>query len=134
MTEPGHGADGAHQVVHAGHPLLEQVGPARRAVLEQRYGVGGRGVLAQHHHPHLRAVLAQPGGGLDALVPAGGRHADVGDHDVGLAALDEGEQLGQVGRGADELEVRVGGDQPGDALPQEDVVLGQRNPDGAHGA
>jgi CheY-like chemotaxis protein len=54
--------------------------------------------------------------------------------DVRLAALDDGEQLRQVGRGADELEVRVGGDQPGDALPQEDVVLGQRDPDGAHGA
>jgi hypothetical protein len=79
-------------------------------------------------------VLAEPGGGLDALVAAGGRHADVGDHDVRLAALDDGEQLRQVGRGADELEVRVGGDQPGDALPQENIVLGQRDPDGAHGA
>ncbi len=103
-------------------------------MLEQRHGVAGRGVLAQHHHADLRAVLAQPGGGLDALVGAGRRHADVGDHDVRLAALDDVEQLGQVGRGADQLEVLVRRDQPGDALPQEDVVLGQRHPDGGHPA
>jgi hypothetical protein len=38
-------------------------------------------------------VLAEPGGGLDALVAAGGRHPDVGDHQVGPVAPHQLERL-----------------------------------------
>ena len=74
-------------------------------------------------------MLAQPGRGLDALVAAGGRHPDVGDDHVRRAALDDIEQLRQVPGHPDQLEVLIGRDQAGHALPQEDVVLGQRDPD-----
>ena len=55
-----HRADGAGQLLHAGHPLLEQICPASGAVLEQRHGVAGVGVLAQHYDADLWPAVAQP--------------------------------------------------------------------------
>ena len=69
-------------------PLLEQVGPAGRALLEQPERVVRADVLADHDDADVGMAVPQPRGRLDALVRARRRHPDVRDHDVGLVRLD----------------------------------------------
>ena len=81
------------EVVGLGDTVLEQVGASVGPVLEQGEGVAGRGELAEHDHTGGRVALAESGGGADAFVGAGRRHADVGHDDVGCELVDEGDQL-----------------------------------------
>ena len=74
-------------------------------------------------------VLAEFGGGADALVGAGRRHADVGQHHVGLAAFDGGEQFGKVDAQLGDLDVVVCAEQLDDALADEQGVFGHHEPD-----
>ena len=68
---------------------------------------------------------------MPSSVPVGGIRMSV-TTTSGLLRADQGEQLRQVGGGPDQLEVLVRGDQPGDPLPEQHVVLGQRDPDPVH--
>lgn len=84
-----HLVDGVQQLRRVAHPLLQQVRQARRAaVAEQLQRVGRLGVLRQHHHADVRVVGAHPMSQLDALGAVGGRHADVGDHHMGVQPID----------------------------------------------
>ena len=101
----GHRADGLDQLVALGHPVLQQVGVAGGALGQQRDGVLGVVVLGQDHDAGAGVALAHLLGRLDALVLEGGRHADVGDDDLGLGLGGAGDQLVVVGGDADDLEV-----------------------------
>jgi hypothetical protein len=111
-------------LVGLAHALLEQVGTAGAAGREELGGVRGLGVLRQHHDAGARARVAEGGGRLDALVVVARRHAYVGDDHVGAVLLDGGQQLRQVGAERDDLEVGLAVEQPADALPHEERVLG----------
>jgi hypothetical protein len=65
------GDDGAAQLVQVGHALLQQVGAALRSSFEEAEGVGGLGVLAEHHHADVGMGLAECLRRADALVGAG---------------------------------------------------------------
>ena len=67
-------------------------------------------------------------GGLDALVGAGRRHPDVGEHDVGLVLVDGGEQPGQVVDGRDHVDVVLVLEHAQDALAHDQHVLGDHHP------
>ena len=68
-------------------------------------------------------------GRLDALVEPVRRHADVGDHDVGLLRVDGREQRVEVAARGDDLELRLGLEQPPNSLADEVVVVGEHDPD-----
>ena len=59
----------------------------------------------------------------------GGRHADVGQNDIGLLHLDCLEERGEVRTCGGELDVRLGLEQAPDAFPDEISVLGQDDAD-----
>jgi hypothetical protein len=65
-------------------------------VLEERNGVRGRHVLAEDDNPGTRVVLMNPARCLDALVRAGRRHPDIGDHDIWKPLGHDGQELWQV--------------------------------------
>ena len=75
-------------------------------------------------------ALAQAGGGLDPLVGARRRHADVGEHDVGPVALDGLEQFGEVGAGGDDLDAVLDLQEADDAFAHQQRVFGHDYPDG----
>ena len=64
-----------------------------------------------------------------ALVGAGGRHPDVGDHDVGFQFVDQREQLVFRGGHADNFEIVLPIDELMDAFTKKDVVLGEDDAD-----
>ena len=78
-----HPANGSRQFVEIGHPLLQQVRPPLRSVLEQAHRIVGFHVLAQHDDAHLGMFGPDLPGGPNALVGLGGRHPNVGDDHVG---------------------------------------------------
>ena len=79
----------------------------------------------------LGVGLAQALGDADALVVARGRHAHVGDHDVGLRALDLGEQRRAVGAVGHDLEVLLMLHNLVDGLTHQERVVGERDADRA---
>ena len=88
----GHGGDGRDQVVEVVDAVLQQVAAAHRAAGQQLGGVVRALVLAQHDDADLRVRLAQALGDLHAFVGLGGRHADVGDHDIGRVGIHRRQQ------------------------------------------
>ena len=68
-------------------------------------------------------------GGADAFVGTSRGHADVGDDHIGGVLLDALEERRQVGSDTDELEVALSGEEATHAVAQQDVVLGQHDPD-----
>jgi len=105
-----HLAQGRQQLLQVTDAVLEQVGQARGAVLEQLERVGLVGVLRQDHHPDVRVGRPDRVRGVDAFHrglgravtaaarAARGRHPDVRQHRVGPGPAHRVEQLG---RGAD---------------------------------
>ena len=98
-------ADGGEELADLADALLQQVGAALAAVLEQGQRVGRVVVLAEHDDAHRRVVGAQPGGQGDALVRARRGHADVGHDDVRVVVGDECLQRREVLGDADQLDV-----------------------------
>jgi hypothetical protein len=98
-------------------------------VLEQREGVVGVVVLAEDDDAHVGVGLAEAVGGADALVGAGGGHADVGEDDVGVVLVDGGVEGVEVGAGGDDAEVVLGFEEAADAFADEVVVFGEREAD-----
>src|SRR5680860_627771 len=116
---------------------LLQHGSERRAYLlkerlgdvEQREGVAGLGVLAEDHHPDLRMRRAQLLGGAYALIGAGRRHADVGEHHVGDVGFDGAQEGAVVPADRDEVEPRLIPQQSRHPLAHEVAVLREDDPD-----
>src|SRR3954454_24875312 len=125
---PGDPAGRVEEVVHGEHAVLEQV--AEPALRDQRHGVLGLEVLGEQQDADLRSLLADPPRRARALVGERRRHADVDDRDVGGVLLDGPEQRVAVPHVGDDLLAGVR-EQPGEARPQEDLVLGE---DYAHGS
>ena len=73
-------------------------------------------------------LLADRLGRAQALVGVGRRHPDVDDRDVRVLLADRGEELRGVAGLGDDLETGLG-EQAGDALPQEDRVVSERDPE-----
>jgi hypothetical protein len=87
-------------------------------------------VLAERDDGQAGAGAAQFYGGAQPFVGEGRGHPDVGDHQVGGMRSDGSlEGLGVAHRGCG-LEAEPF-EQPGQALAQQDSVLGQDYPDGA---
>src|SRR5699024_481832 len=109
--------------------VLEEVAEAGSASGDELARVALLDVLAEHQHPHIRILLPDERGGADALVREGRRHAHVDDGEVGGERGDRAQQPVGLGDGADDLMSGVR-EQSGDALPEQDVVLGDHD---AHG-
>jgi hypothetical protein len=86
------GDDGPVELFQFGNALLEQIGAPLGSVRQEPEGVGRLRVLREHDHADVGVRLPQRLGGPDALVRTGGRHADVGQHDVGQVLLDRRQQ------------------------------------------
>ena len=80
-------------------------------------------VRREHEDADLRELLPYPLRRFEALRLVLGRHADVDDRQVGPVAPHGVEQLGRIPRLGDDIEAGAL-EQPGEALPQEDVVVG----------
>ena len=77
--------------------LLEQVGAPFRAAVEERERVRRARRTARARRRRARGAWSRScGRGLHALVAAGRRHADVGDHHVGRIGGDRVEQRRQI--------------------------------------
>lgn len=96
-------------------------------MLEQREGVRGLGVLAEHDDPDLGMGVAQRVGGADPLVGSGGGHPDVGQHDVGRVGVHRRQQRFEVLAHTCHLDPALL-EQAAHRLPQEIVVLGDDYP------
>jgi hypothetical protein len=87
------------------------------------------GVLAEHDDTGAGMRPADLLGGADALVGAGRRHPNVGQHDVGPLGLDRSQQRVVVLARRHDVEVGLRRQQPGDTLADQIVVLRQHHPD-----
>ena len=85
--------------------LLEEICAAGRAALQQGERVARVCVLTEDDHADLRMRLAETRRRLDPLVGPARRHANVGNHDVGLLGGDGGEQRIEIGADRDHFEV-----------------------------
>ena len=120
-------AQGADELVDVRDPLLEQVAEPRDAVGEQLEGVVLLDVLREHHHADRRVVGPDLLGRIDALGGVGRRHPDVGEHGVGLVLGHGLQQRLRVGHAVDEIDLVDLGEQGRDALPHQEVVVGQHD-------
>ena len=125
----GHRADRCRELRSVVHAILEQIGPAVRAVLEQRQGVGRRRELAQDHDADLRVALAELLREADALVGLRRWHPDVGDDDVRWIGVAQRKQGVVVARGIDHLDRRIIGQQAANPLADQQVVLAEHDAD-----
>ena len=122
--------DRRHQLGAIVDALLEQIGAALGAGLQQRQRVGGLGVVAEDDDADPGVGLAQQPGHADALVGARRRHPDVGHHHVGALGVDRGQQRGQVATRGDHAHRGLGGQDLPDALADDQAVIGQGDGDG----
>ena len=114
-------------------PLLEQVAEPRDPVGEQLEGVVLLDVLREHDDADGRVLGPDLLGRVDPLGRVGRRHPDVGED--GVRAVDSAtdcEQRLRVGHAVDELDGVDLGEQAGDALPYQEVVV--REDDAEHHA
>ena len=106
MTEPPRDfLDRAQQLVDVGHAFLQEVGAPFGTGVEELERVPGFDVLTQDHDADLGVVAAQLFRGADPFVGARRRHTDVGDDDVGVLALDRGDEIVEVFAGAGDLDL-----------------------------
>ena len=127
----GHRPDRVDELAALGDVVLEQVAVAGRSLGQQRDRVLRVLVLREHHDPGPRVALAHLTGGVDAFALEAGRHPDVGDEDLRLGGLGPADQLVEVGRHPDHLQVFTGVDEGADALAHDQVVVRQEDADRA---
>jgi hypothetical protein len=120
-----HSPDRVHEVARVPDPILEEVGAPGRALIEKRDRILGFRVLAQHDDPGRRPVLSEPVGDSQTLVAVRGRHADVGEHHLGIVLQDCSQQAVVIGASGLQIELVDGCDQRSDALPDQVVVLAE---------
>ncbi len=122
--------DGLHELAGIAHALLEQIGPSLGPLLEQLEREARVRVLAEDHDPHVGVALAQLGCDLNALPFAERGHADVADHHVGRLPGDRLRQRGAVLAYTDELDLFGRLEELGEALADEEAVLGDHDAQG----
>ena len=98
-------------------------------MLEKRERVARARVLAEDDDTDLRVRLAQPLGGLNPLVRASRRHADVGDDDVRPLRIHRGQQRVEVATDSGNLQIRPRLEQAPDAFADEVVILCKHDAD-----
>ena len=122
--------DRRHQLVRIGHPLLEEVGPARTAGIEEREHVARIGELAEHDDADVRIGDPQRPRDLDALVGARGRHPDVREHRIGSFPFDGGGQRIAIAADGHRLDVVEPGHDPLERLAHQKRVLADHEANG----
>ena len=132
-TAVGHRADRGGELLDVGDAFLQKVRAPRRSALQERERIARLGVLAQDDDPHVRVRLTQTYGGLDPLIRLAGRHAYVGEHDIGMLGFDQGVKGVEIAACPDDLEIGLRAEQPDDPLANEVAVLGENHPD-RHGS
>src|SRR5215213_10827873 len=123
-------ADGGQELADIGDPVLEQVADPPGAAGEQVAGVALLDVLGEDQDGRPGGPLADLQGGPQALVGVGGGHADVDHGQVGTVGVNGRDQAGAVADLGHDLDPAVG-QQPGQALAQQDGVLGDHDPHGS---
>ena len=98
--------------------------------MEQLERVGRIDVLADHQEARVRVLRAQQLGQPEPLLATGGRHADVGDHDVHGPLPDHLPQRFTVRHGGNQLDLVVAVEDPLDPFAYEEVVVRQCHPNG----
>ena len=107
--------------------LLEQVGAPVGTRLEQRERITRLRILAEDDHADLRMTFAQPGGNLDPLVGTRGRHAYVGQDDVGPVSIDCFQQGLEVAARRRDLDVVGSCEELRDSLTDNQAVVGEHD-------
>jgi hypothetical protein len=125
----GDGSNRAYELPEVVDPFLQEIGATSGAAFEQGDGIGRFAVLAQHDDADLRMRRPKPIGSLDPLIDPGRRHADVGEHDIGLLVLDRGQQRLEIAAGGHDLDLGVGCEQAPHPLANEIVVVGEHDSD-----
>jgi hypothetical protein len=121
--------DRRHELLDVLDALLQEIGAARAAALQECEGVARGGVLTEHDHAGLGVRLAQACGRLDPLIGVTGRHADVGNDDVRLLRLHRDEKRVEVVAHRRDLDAGLRLEQPPDALADDVVVLREHHAD-----
>ena len=120
-----HLADGSKQLIAVRHPVLQQVGVAGRAFTQQGDGVIRLVVLGEHDDTGARVALSNLLRRFDPLPLEGRRHPDIGDDHLRRRPLRAGHEFVVVAGDANHLHVGRGADQGPNALPHDQVVVGQ---------
>src|SRR5690606_12488504 len=102
---------------------------ASGAVGEQFGGADAVDVLGEHDDRQLREPGPEGERGLDPVPGVVRRHPDVGDHQLGPPCERTGDQFRCGGGGGDDV-VPLVGQQPGQALPEQALVLADDQPHG----
>ena len=121
--------DAVEKVVDLEHAVLEQVAESLCALGEERQRVLRLDDLREQEHGGLRAEGADLARGPRPFVRVRGRHAHVDQRDVRPLAGDGVEERAGVAELRCDLEAAVCQD-VGQALPQQDGVLGDHDPHG----
>ncbi len=112
-----------------GHPVLEQVTHALRALGQKLGRVLLLDVLREYEHTRARKLRADDHGRLQPLVGVSGGHLDVDDRDVWLVCADLAQEIVEVAGLGDDLEAGVL-EQAGDPRAKQEGIFGQHY---AHG-
>lgn len=110
------------EVGHVDDATLEQIADALAAA-EQFHRVLDVDMRRQHEDRNVGQLAADHLGGVQALGRVGGRHPDIGHHQVGDRVPDQGEQLATVTGLPDDGETRAG-QQARHTFPKQHVVIG----------
>jgi hypothetical protein len=117
-----HAPDRVDEALHIPHALLEQVADSLGVVPDQVCRVLLFVVLGQHQHADVRPLRSQRDNRPEAVVGVTWWHVDIGDHDRGAVRKALAEEILGIAGLSHDLAPGIG-QQPGDALPEQDVVL-----------
>ena len=118
------------ELVHIGDAALEQVADAASAS-QQLHRVLDLGVSGQHQDGGSRQFLTDHPGRLQPFGRVRGRHPDVGHYQVGPGLPGQRQQLRAV-TGLPRHLIAGVVEQTGQALAEQDIVLGQHHPQPGH--
>src|SRR5919106_3586344 len=125
--------DGVDERIDGADPLLEQITDTLRTIADELDGIPLLVILREHEDADLGPPAPELDRGPQPVVQALGRHPDVDDRDVGTMRQRLAQKVVGVTRLGDDVVARLAED-PGDALPQEDVVLADHHTPGSRHA
>ena len=119
------------ELIHVGDPALQQVAAALTAG-EQVHRVLDHGVRGQDQDGDVRELGPDHTGRVEPLGGMIRRHPDIHDGQFRLMLPDQRDELRPITASADHDKTGLF-EQAGQALPEEDVVVGQCDPDAGFG-